>query len=136
VESSCKALASVLVIDDDPDFCEFVEIVLTAHGYQVRLASAAPEALTCLRQATPDVVIADVMLSYALDGWSVLREMRADEQLANVPVLLVSAVVRGGDEEVFPEGDDLWDRFLRKPISPDELVRALRELMPDNKEAA
>ena len=133
---SRDSAASVLVIDDDPDFCEFVEIVLTAHGYRVRLASAAPEALACLREATPDVVIADVMLSYALDGWSVLREMRADEQLAHVPVLLVSAVVRGGEEQVFPEGDALWDRFLRKPISPDDLLRALEELKLDHMEVA
>lgn len=126
----------MLVIDDDPDFCEFVEIVLTAHGYQVRLAGTVPEAQTCLRQATPDVVIADVMLSYALDGWSVLREMRADERLASVPVLLVSAVVRGGEEQVFPEGEALWNHFMRKPISPDDLVRVLQELRPGNKEVA
>ena len=108
----------MLVIDDDPDFGDFVEIVLTAHGYRVDKAVTVSGALEALQKATPDVVIADVMLSYTLDGWSVLREMRARPGLRQVPVLLVSAVVRDSEEQLFPNDSGLWDRFLHKPIAP------------------
>ena len=57
------------------------------------------------------------MMSYALDGWLAERDA-GRRALADMPVLMVSAMVRGGEEQVFPEGDDLWDRFMRKPSRP------------------
>ena len=125
----------VLVIDDDRDFSEFIEIVLTAHGYQVRQAATVAAAFECLQADIPDVIIADAMLSYNLGGWGMLTALRAQESLRRVPVLLVSAVVRAGEEALFPQEASLWDRFMRKPISPDELVRVIGALLAD-KEAA
>lgn len=127
--------ARVLVIDDDRDFGEFVEIVLTAHGYQVELAATAAAATARLQVGRPDVIIVDAMLSYNLGGWGVLAEWRKQESLQRTPVLLVSAVVRAGEEELFPKQASLWDRFMRKPISPDELVRAIDALLADREAA-
>ncbi|MGI6375724.1 MAG: response regulator [Anaerolineae bacterium] len=127
---------TILVIDDDPDFCEFCDIVLTAHGYQVRRVTTAAEAHEYLRSQQPDLVIADMMMSYALDGWAVLSDMRADERLERIPVLLVSAVVRNGEDQFWPQEAGLWDRFRRKPISPEELVTLTEDLLARGRKAA
>ena len=85
-----------LVIDDDPDFMYYVSIVLSANGYRVRTATSAGEGLEMMRQDLPDLVMLDVMISYALDGWNVSRQMQSDSRLRDIPVLIVwqSSVVK------------------------------------------
>ena len=73
---------TILVIDDDLDFLDFVHIVLSANGYNVDTAPSAQEGLQKMRADPPDLVIVDVMMSYVLDGWSVSREMRFDPSCA------------------------------------------------------
>ncbi|MFO7917537.1 MAG: response regulator [Anaerolineae bacterium] len=119
----------ILVIDDDPDFLDYVQIILAANDYSILTASNAEEGLALVRTEKPDLVIVDVMMSYTLDGWTVSREMRADPELEDVPVMMVSAVVSDQDEELFPQDRDmLIDDFVRKPLDPSELLRCVREL--------
>ncbi len=119
----------ILVIDDDPDFLDYVQIILSANNYKILTALNAKEGLAMVRTERPDLVIVDVMMSYTLDGWTVSREMRSDPELADVPVMMVSAVVSDQDEELFPpDRDMLIDDFVRKPLDPSELLRCVREL--------
>lgn len=120
----------ILVIDDDPDFLDYVQIILAANDYEVATATNAEEGLAMARQERPDLVIVDVMMSYTLDGWTVSREMRASPELADVPVMMVSAIVSDQDEEFFPSDKEmLADDFVRKPVDPAELLRCIRELI-------
>ncbi|MFP3897091.1 MAG: two-component system response regulator [Anaerolineales bacterium] len=120
---------TILVIDDDPDFLDYVQIILSANNYRILTAINAEEGLSLVRSERPDLVIVDVMMSYALDGWTVSREMRADPHLQDVPIMMVSAVVSDQDEELFPpDRDVLIDDFVRKPLDPSELLRCIREL--------
>lgn len=119
----------VLVIDDDPDFCSYVQIVLAANGYDVRLAASADEGLALMRAQPPSLVIVDLMMSYALDGWTVSREMRADARLRTIPVLVVSAVVNDRDNLLFPNNDYArMDAFLSKPVAPAALLEQVAAL--------
>lgn len=119
----------ILVIDDDPDFLDYVQIILTANDYEVVMATNAEEGLAMARQERPDLVIVDVMMSYTLDGWTVSREMHASPDLADVPVMMVSAIVSDQDEELFPsDRETLVDDFMRKPVDPAELLRGIRAL--------
>jgi len=119
----------ILVIDDDPDFLDYVRIVLTANGYAVRTATSAQEGLELMRALPPDLALLDVMMSYALDGWNVTREMQFDPRLRNVPVMLVSAIVSKEEDALFPTDQSHIAAFMSKPIEPAALLRRVAELV-------
>lgn len=113
----------VVIIDDDPDFREFVRIVLEAHGYDVREAPDASAGLTLLREVAPDLVLLDAMMSYELAGVGAIRAIRSDPQLRSTPLILISAVLSEDEDRFLPQDErNMVDRFLSKPISPDELL--------------
>jgi CheY-like chemotaxis protein len=119
----------VLVIDDDPDFLNYVQIVLTANGYAVCTAENAVDGMELMRHNPPHLVIVDVMMSYVLDGWSVSREMRNDPRLRQIPVMMVSAIISREDDSLFPHnGDSRVDAFMSKPLAPAALLRRVAEL--------
>jgi CheY-like chemotaxis protein len=120
----------ILVIDDDLDFLDFVQIVLSANGYDVETAPTAQEGLQKMRAHPPALVIADVMMSYVLDGWSVSREMRFDPNLCNIPVLMVSAIVSDKNDPLFPGREQYRvDGFMSKPLDPAGLLRCVSGLV-------
>jgi DNA-binding response OmpR family regulator len=120
----------ILIIDDDPDFLDYVQIILSANGYSVQTAQTAEAGLEAMRRAPPHLVIVDVMMSYVLDGWSVGRQMKHDPVLAEVPVLMVSAIVSTADDELFPTSNGVcFDGFLSKPIAPETLLHCVGELV-------
>jgi two-component system alkaline phosphatase synthesis response regulator PhoP len=121
---------TVLVIDDDPDFTDFVKIVLSANDYNVETAPTAQEGLQKMREHPPDLVIVDVMMSYVLDGWSVSREMQYDPVLCDIPVLMVSAIVSDKNDPLFPGTEQCRvDAFMSKPLDPAALLRRVAELV-------
>jgi len=123
--------APILVIDDDPDFCEYVEIILRAEGYSVVTASSAEQGRARMEECCPRLVIADVMMSYVLDGWSIGREVKADPRWSHVPVIMVSAIVSHPDDPLFPAiPEGTFDAFLSKPLNPDTLMETVRALAP------
>lgn len=119
----------ILVIDDDPDFLDYVRIVLSANNYEVETASTAKQGLDLLRESVPDLVIVDVMMSYALDGWTVSRAMHSDPRLRDVPIMMVSAIVSDKDDAFFPNDvNDRVDAFMSKPLDPSALLKRVAEL--------
>jgi DNA-binding response OmpR family regulator len=120
----------IVIVDDDPDFREFVRIVLEAHGYEVHEAHNAMEGLALMRTTTPDLLLLDAMMSYELAGIGMIRSVRADPRLAHTPLILISAVL-SEDEDRFLPADEraMVDRFLSKPISPDELLAEVSTLL-------
>lgn len=129
------AKGKILVIDDDPDFLEFVTIVLESRGYEVYTAEDASEGLATMRQVKPDLVLLDVMMSYALDGLNVTREMRGDPELREIPLILISAIVSREEAALFPTDEYLHaDLFMSKPIEPAELLKQVGKLVARPKE--
>ena len=124
------ARATVLVIDDDPDFLEFARIVLESRDYEVLTAESADGGLALMRQAQPDVVLLDVVMSYTFNGLNASREIRKDPQLKGIPLILISAIVSGEEPELFPAEQGLHhDLFMSKPIEPAELLKRVNQLI-------
>ena len=113
----------ILIIDDDPDFREFVRIVLESHDYAVLEAENAEDGLALMRTESPALVLLDAMMSYELAGVGTIRSVREDPDLAHIPLILISAVL-SQDEDRFLPADEraMINRFLSKPISPDQLL--------------
>ncbi len=116
----------ILVVDDEPDLLELVRVNLERAGYDVTLASTGKEALARLRSEKPDLVVLDLMLPDH-PGTEICREIRADAELAEVPVIMLTALSEEVDRVV---GLELGaDDYITKPFSPRELVLRVRAVL-------
>jgi hypothetical protein len=110
---------TVLVIDDERAARELVGEELIDRGYRVFYAASGHEGLRLARELRPDAITLDIIMP-GLDGWAVLRELKADPHLRAIPVILITVL---GDREM---GYALGAvDYLVKPIDPDALVRTL-----------
>lgn len=125
-----SAPSVILIVDDDADFREFVRIVLESHGHRVLEAADAASGLAEMRASRPDLVLLDALMSYELAGIGTIRSVRGDPELAHTPLILISAIL-GADADRFLPPDDraMVDRFLSKPISPDQLLAEVSALL-------
>ncbi len=108
----------VLVADDNADMRDYLARLLSEH-WTVETASDGAAALDLARARPPDLVLADVMMP-GLDGFELLRELRADARTAEVPVVMLSA--RAGDEARLAGIERGANDYIVKPFSGRELV--------------
>ena len=112
----------VMVIDDEPDFCTVVSELLGIADVRVSKAHNAGEAISLLEQATPDLILTDVMMP-GMDGLDFVRHVRADPDLRTIPTIVVSARVRPEDREAARLAGA--DGFLAKPFTWRQLLRTI-----------
>jgi CheY-like chemotaxis protein len=109
----------VLVIDDDPNALDLLGRTLQGAGVRVVTASDGQEALTLARTLKPAAITLDVLMP-GMDGWEVLRELKADPETSEIPVIMVTMT---DDREL---GYALGaTEFLTKPVVRDQLVQLL-----------
>lgn len=108
----------ILVADDNADMRQYV-VRLLADRYRVVAVPDGEAALMAVRQQTPDLVISDIMMP-RLDGFALLRELRADPGTSGIPVVLLSA--RAGEESRVEGMEAGADDYLIKPFSARELL--------------
>lgn len=112
----------ILVVDDEEDIRRFLGTVLKEKGYEVLLAAEGEEALELAGREQPHLVLLDIMMP-AMDGWEVLRRLKADAVTAEIPVALVSARTEAR-ARALAEGAGVVD-FVEKPFSLHDLVRRI-----------
>jgi PAS domain S-box-containing protein len=110
--------ARIIVADDNADMREYVARLLS-HRWRVEAVADGGAALAAARRERPDLILTDVMMP-VLDGFGLLRELRADRELASMPVLMLSA--RAGEESSVEGLQAGADDYLVKPFSARELV--------------
>jgi len=108
----------LLVVDDNADMRDYLKRLL-ASSYQVHVCADGNSALTWARTGRPDLVISDVMLP-GLDGFALLKALRADPETSPIPVILLSA--RAGEEATLEGLNAGADDYLVKPFSARELL--------------
>jgi DNA-binding response OmpR family regulator len=109
----------ILVVDDEEDILHFLEMVLSEKGYEVVTAAGGHQALTRAQIEHPDLVLLDVMMPQ-MDGWEVLKLLRADEGTAHIPVAMLSARTEAKDR-VHGLQEGAID-YICKPFSLQELL--------------
>jgi CheY-like chemotaxis protein len=107
----------VLVVDDDADIRELLVEFLGSEGYDVTSAGDGVEALERARAHRPDVILLDLMMP-GMNGWEFREIQRRDAQLADVPVVVISAF----------DSDLDVDEVLRKPFRVEELLATVERL--------
>ncbi|MDG2304161.1 MAG: response regulator [Candidatus Binatia bacterium] len=116
----------ILVVDDEPDLLELVRVNLAQEGFRVDLASSGRVALAELRRAKPDLVVLDLMLP-DISGTDLCRRIRADPDLSETPIIILTAKADEVDRVVgFEVGAD---DYVTKPFSPRELVLRVRAVL-------
>jgi PAS domain S-box-containing protein len=118
VPSSPSHPALVLLADDNADMREYVHRLLRDQ-YEVVAVSDGESALKSARRRRPDLILSDIMMP-RMDGFELLRTMRADEDLKNIPLILLSA--RAGEQSRVDGLDAGADDYLVKPFSARELL--------------
>lgn len=115
----------VLVAEDEPNIVESLIFVLERAGFDVAVESDGRSALAAATDNPPDVLVLDVMLP-ELDGYEVLRRLRADKRSQSLPVLMLTAKGQREDRETaLNSGADV---FMTKPFSNAEIVAAVVRL--------
>jgi len=84
-------LATLLVVDDEPQNVELMREVLRSAGYATRSAGNGVEALQAVNHGKPDAILLDLMMP-EMDGFEVLRHLRADPALRHIPVMVITAM--------------------------------------------
>jgi DNA-binding response OmpR family regulator len=118
----------VLIADDEPNILISLEFLMKREGHDVLLARDGSEALAAIRRERPALVLLDVMMP-GMTGFDVCQAVRADESLAGVKIVLLTA--KGRDTDI-AKGLALGaTAYMTKPFSTKELAARVRELLVD-----
>lgn len=119
-------MAKILVVDDEPHIVRLVQVNLQRAGYEVVTAYDGLQALTRIKQERPDLVLLDITMP-RLDGWEVLKRLRAQPETVDLPVVMLTA--RAQDKDVFTSFQLGSHLHLTKPFSPLELLSFIRRIL-------
>ena len=123
---SCR----ILIADDEPNILISLEYLMKREGYDVSVARDGVEALDTLRRERPSLVLLDVMMPRKT-GYEVCQEVRADDELKDTLILMLTA--KGRDTDV-AKGLALGaNDYVTKPFSTKELVQKVQELLAAKK---
>ena len=115
-----------MVVDDEPDVLLLCRVNLEFEGYEVEEAANGAEALDKIRANPPDAVLLDVMMP-KVDGWQVLETVKADEELAHIPIVMLTAKAQESDQmRGWTSGAA---EYITKPFSPLALSQVVSDVI-------
>jgi len=119
-------MATILVVDDEPDVVEIVRFRLERDGHTILSAADGPTGLVTAFTRKPDLVILDVMMP-GIDGFEVLSRMKNDARTAHTPVIMLTA------KADFPSVAKGWnmdvDNYVTKPFEVDALADTVKNVL-------
>lgn len=118
----------VLIVEDDPGTSDLLVQIVRMAGYQAVLAHNGHEALAYLDGHTPHLLLLDLMMP-RMDGWTLLSHIRADERMAPIPVMIVSAMHPREKPERFAQYKGMYQAYFVKPFDVDKLVATIDQLL-------
>lgn len=132
--------AKILTVDDDRDFVEALRIVLESGGYEVVAAYDAETGLEKLRSERPDLVLLDVMMPNATEGFHFVWKLRnlEGEYFRSVPVIVLTAIHEKTELRFYPDsGDGTYKAgeylpvqdFVDKPVEPRDLLERVERVL-------
>ncbi len=120
----------ILHIENDPNILELVEAILKYDRrgiFEFRGAESGREGLAMMRQERPDLILLDLMMPF-MSGWEVYHQIKADENLKDIPIVVVTARDNPIDRAM---GLDVAkvDAYITKPFNPNDLVECIYHLL-------
>ena len=118
--------ARILVAEDDPVTRRFIVSLLEERGYEVLVAEDGEHALDIAISARPDLIVSDIVMPYR-DGYEVLRAVRNDDRVKDVPILILS--MRDREEDIVRGFEQGADEYVVKPFNAREFLARVRKLI-------
>ena len=116
----------IVLVEDESQIARLIEFKLRKEGYQVTWKENGEEALEAIKAEKPDLVLLDVMMP-VMDGYEVLRQIKEDENLKSIPVIMLTA--RAQERDVV-KGIDLGAQdYITKPFHPAELLVQVKRIL-------
>jgi two-component system, OmpR family, response regulator MtrA len=116
----------VLIADDDEDILALVRATIERSGHEVMAVADGAAALSAVAERRPDLAVLDIAMP-EVDGLEVLRRLRADDEMRDLPVILLTAQAQAADvERGFVTGASA---YVRKPFSPRDLATRVDDLL-------
>ena len=119
-------MAKILVVEDNALNIKLFCDLLTAHGHQTQPVTDSRDALDAARAFKPDLVITDIQLPH-VTGIELMQQLRADEELKDVPIMCVTAYAAAGDDERFRAAGA--QAYVSKPISVMRFAETVDQLL-------
>ena len=126
-------MAKILIVEDNALNIKLFCDLLAAHGHEPEAVTDSRNAIEAARSFSPDLVITDIQLPH-VSGLELIRLIRADEQLAAIPIMAVTAYSAQGDEERIRAAGA--QAYVSKPISVMRFAQAVEDLLSDGKAEA
>ena len=118
--------ASALVVDDDRLLLRLIELNLGKTGMKVLLADSGKEALRLAQEESPDIILLDIMMP-TMDGYEVMRQLKADDDTRDIPVVMLTAKSSQGDRRRCEEMGAI--AYITKPFNLEELRNTVSDIV-------
>lgn len=117
----------IVCIEDEPEMIDLVKLILRRGDYEFVGAVGGREGLEAVQRLEPDLVLLDLMMP-DIDGWEVYRQMKADDTLKDVPVIVITAKAQSIDR-VLGLHIAKVDAYITKPFGPHELLDSVANIL-------
>ncbi|MEJ2551969.1 MAG: response regulator [Anaerolineales bacterium] len=117
----------LVCIEDEPEMIDLVRLILSRKGFTVIGANGGVEGLEVVRRERPDLILLDLMMP-DMDGWEVYQQIKADEELREIPVVVVTAKAQSIDK-VLGLHIAKVDDYITKPFGPQELLESVEKIL-------
>jgi CheY-like chemotaxis protein len=115
----------IMFIDDEPDLVKVTSLRLKKIGYEVCIVTTGEEALNAIKETPPDLIFLDLRLPQ-MSGDAVCKQLKSDEKLRQIPVILFTASMSNILEKV---KEIKADDYLTKPFEPEELLNKIKKFI-------
>ncbi|MGC9399032.1 MAG: response regulator transcription factor [Anaerolineae bacterium] len=117
----------VVCIEDEPEMIDLIKLILNRRDFELVGAVGGREGLETVRRLKPDLVLLDLMMPQ-VDGWEVYQQMKADPELRNIPIIVVTAKAQSIDK-VLGLHIARVDAYVTKPFGPEELMASVKSVL-------
>jgi CheY-like chemotaxis protein len=117
----------ILYIEDERSTFDLISHALKPLGYRVVRATSGRQGITMMKKEKPDLLLLDLMMP-GINGWDVYRAVKTDENLADIPVIVISA--RPGEQERMVIANlPPADEYILKPFDVEQVIRAVQKFV-------
>ncbi|GAB4449357.1 MAG: hypothetical protein Kow00120_19590 [Anaerolineae bacterium] len=120
-------MTRVVCIEDESEMIDLVKLILSRRGFKVTGAMGGREGLEAIAREKPDLVLLDLMMP-DMDGWEVYQQMKANESMRDIPVIVVTAKAQSIDK-VLGLHIAKVDDYITKPFGPQELLSSVERIL-------